>query len=597
MNDHLRPNATLRIKLALFFAILTLLSFSAVVFLWYFKNDLELAVPVAVIVVGFSLVIFTASIFHSRQIARISRILPLLGQQQFADARSLLNPRKHSFLPDEIGHLDNVITSLSYQLESLEKKDALRTREMEHLSLFDSLTGLANRNLFQYEVETDLENLDTQNGLLAIAVLDLDNFKRINDSVGHHLGDVLLGKFGLRIKSATRNLGLIARLGGDEFAIILRGMKTRAEIEMHCQKILKLSLKPIDLNGQNVVVSCSLGVAIATENQSFNDILKNAEIAMYAAKSQTGNTFKIFDTAMANAAHADLSMEADIRRAILKEEFVLFLQPKLNMDNKVLGYEALARWNHPERGIVGPAEFIPEMEELGLIKKLDKFILDVSCQQLVLLQDEYPEISIAVNISLHHFSNASFLSFLKSCLQKYAFDPGRLELEITETLLMENLNAGMDIINQIKSLGVSIAIDDFGTGYSSLSYLKNLPVDTIKIDREFIKDIPDSESDVQISTIIIFLAKQLGFTVVAEGVETEQQLDFLKANQCDLAQGFYFSKPMPAAKAISYLPNFSPDPQDKGHQIPTDIIPQNTFASISEIGSKHAKNNHSIFRN
>ncbi|GAB1270040.1 hypothetical protein NBRC116493_32940 [Aurantivibrio infirmus] len=582
MTDQVRSSSFLSIKWKSFLAIVTSLLLVAAIFLWLFDNSLELAIPATVMVVVFSFVFLAASFYHSRQIARISQILPLLGQQQFTEARSLLKGNKRSFLPDEIGHLDDVITSLSYQLESLEKNVALRTREMERLSLFDSLTGLANRNLFQYEVETDLENLHLRNGLLAIAILDLDNFKRINDSVGHHLGDVLLGKIALRIKSATRNLGLIARLGGDEFALILRGMKTPAEIEFHCQKILKLILKPIDLNGQQVVVSCSLGVAIATKSQSFNDVLKNAEIAMYAAKSHVGNTFKLFDNAMANAAHANLSMEADIRRALLKKEFTLFLQPKLNMHNQVRGFESLARWQHPERGIVEPAEFIPAMEELGLIKQLDKYILEESCQQLVLLQDQNPDISIAVNISLSHFSNASFLAFLKTCLQKYTFDPSRLELEITETLLMENLNAGMEVINQIKQLGVSIAIDDFGTGYSSLSYLKNLPVDTIKIDREFIKDIPDSESDMQISSVIIFLAKQLEFIVVAEGVETEQQLDFLKANQCDLAQGLFFSEPLPAEQAMSYLFNFETNASQKKDNNFSGQFRSNTYASFSE---------------
>lgn len=491
---------------------------------------------------------------YIRRINQQLQVLPMLGQKQFHEVRNMISQnRRARIYHDEFDHLDNSVTALTYQLESLEKAVSLRNKEMERLSLFDSLTGLANRNLFLYELQHDVQRFQQQGGMLAIVILDLDKFKRINDTLGHQLGDILLGKIGSRLRTATRNLGLVARLGGDEFALILRSAKKYAQVEVLCQKILDLVHKPIELDQHTVVISCSLGISLAGTAQSATDLVKNAEIAMYKAKESGGNAYRVFNAVMATEAHANLSLEAEIRRAFDNKEFTLYLQPKVNMDSQIEGFESLVRWDHPDRGILPPNEFIPAMENMGLISRLDNFVLDASCRQLKVLQLHYPNISIAVNISSTHFTDKNFLVFLKDCLNQYPINPSKLELEITETLLMENMNVGMEIIKQIKELGVSIAIDDFGTGYSSLSYLKKLPVDTIKIDREFIKDIPDSESDMQISSVIIFLAKQLNFKVVAEGVETSEQLVFLKANHCDLAQGFYFSKPIPAHKSMIML--------------------------------------------
>lgn len=489
-----------------------------------------------------------------------AQLLPLLGQKQYQPVREELNhPRAQRYFRDELDNLDEATTTLSFQLESLEKAVELRTNEMERLSLFDPLTGLANRNLFQYEAQQAVKSYQQSNqrgaptAKVGIILFDLDKFKRINDSLGHQLGDRLLSKVAERLKNATRSLGLVARLGGDEFAILVRNIKNTKQLELLSQKINQLIRKPVQIDGNKIVVSSSIGASIIASQQGASDLIKHAEIAMYKAKEAGGNGYQLFDAAMATEAHRNLSLEAEIRRGFEQNEFTLYLQPKVNMDSEVEGFESLIRWDNPDRGTVPPNDFIPAMEEMGFISKLDNWVLEASCRQLHVWKELFPEISIAVNISSTHFTDRNFISFLQSCLQKYPIDPKRLELEITETLLMENMHAGLEVIGQIKALGVHIAIDDFGTGYSSLSYLKNLPVDTLKIDREFIRDIPESESDMQISSIIIFLAKQLGFKVVAEGVETSEQLVFLKANQCDLAQGFYFSKPIPAHKAIVML--------------------------------------------
>ncbi|GAB3095776.1 EAL domain-containing protein [Aestuariicella hydrocarbonica] len=517
--------------------------------------------PLAVggIYFGLSLTLALCIYFIARQVSQRlnnhAKLLPLLGQKQYQQFRDQLSRLSKDHWIGEFDEIEDSLNRLSLQLETQEKTVDSRNQEVERLSLFDPLTGLANRQLLQYELQNDLAQpaLNSRENIVAVILLDLDNFKRINDSLGHHLGDVVLEKMASRIKSSVHSLGLVARLGGDEFAILLRSAKHPEQAHLLCQKVLQLVRKPLKVEGTTLVISCSIGISTATLGNTSEDLLKHAEIAMYKAKKAGGNAHLMFNAHMAAEAHDNLYLESEIRHGLEQSQFTLYLQPKVNMDGMTKGFESLVRWDHPERGIISPAEFIPAMESMGFISQLDNWILEASFRQLKVLEPHHPEIVISVNISSTHFTKHSFLVFLNECLQKYPINPNRLELEITETLLMENMNEGREVINTIKQMGVRIAIDDFGTGYSSLSYLKNLPVDTLKIDRVFIKDIPDSESDKQISSVIIFLAKQLNFTVVAEGVETLAQLNFLKDNHCDQAQGFYFSKPIASHKAIIML--------------------------------------------
>ncbi len=483
------------------------------------------------------------------------QLMPLLGQKRYQELREQQQQTHTRTWIHELRELEEAVTTLSYQMEAQEKTVDIRQQEVERLSLYDPVTGLANRQLFQYELKNDLKQLSshTQDSLVAVLLLDLDNFKRINDSLGHQLGDIILEKMAKRLKGALQALGLVARLGGDEFAILLRSAKRPDQLHSLSQKILELINRPLKLDNTTLVISCSIGLSIASPEDSYEDLLKHAEIAMYKAKKSGGNAHLLFNTQMAAEAQDKLSLESELRRGFKDSEFTLYLQPKVNMNGLIKGFESLVRWDHPDRGTLPPSEFIAAMENMGFISQLDNWVLEASFRQLKVLEPHYPEMILGVNISSTHFTKKRFLTFLQECLQKYPINPSRLELEITETLLMENMNAGREVINKIKQMGFRIAIDDFGTGYSSLSYLKNLPVDSLKIDREFIKDIPNSESDMQISSAIIFLAKQMHFTVVAEGVETSEQMMFLKANQCDLAQGFFFSKPIPAHKAILML--------------------------------------------
>ena len=531
------------------------------------KLDQDIKRTLVYSTVGLAVTCLILLLLSQAYISRIKhhlKLIPKLESKQFNEVRSELphNEQITRWFVDEFDQLNQATNDLTNQYESLEHTVTSRTEEMQRLSLFDPLTGLANRNLLQYELQSDVDNIDQSgNKLLALILIDLDKFKRINDALSHQEGDNLLAKIAQRLKGATQHLGIIARMGGDEFALLLHGFQRASQAESLSQKILALVAKPISLdNHPNIEINASIGVAIYTEDCSPHDLIKQAEIALYKAKAAGGGHVQVYSPDMADAFSDTLSLEGEIKRAFKEKEYTLYLQPKVNMDAKIEGFEALARWDHPDRGILSPAEFIPVIEKIGLIHMLDNWVLEASCRQLNVWKEHFPQISLAVNISSTHFTDQRFLETLKQCLKKYPIDPNTLELEITETLLMENLGAGLDVINQIKELGVSIAIDDFGTGYSSLSYLKTLPIDTLKIDREFIKDIPESEADMQISSIIIYLAKQLGYKVVAEGVETSEQMVFLKANRCDLAQGFYFSKPVPAHKTMVML-----EYQQSGH--------------------------------
>ncbi|GAA5315664.1 MAG: hypothetical protein AseanaTS_08690 [Candidatus Pelagadaptatus aseana] len=499
-------------------------------------------------------IVMVAHSFSDR-LRKLTNLLPLIGEGRFQEVHGALASSIKTKNPTELDQLETSLLELSDKMEDQNRNIDFHNKEIERMSLFDTLTGLANRHLFQYEVQSDLQEIreDKREDMIAVIIIDLDKFKRINDSLGHQLGDLLLEKLGKRLKKATSSLGLIGRPGGDEFAILLRNLKRTEQLDSLCNKLLALVSRPINLGETSVVVNASIGVAASSAGESASDLVRHAEIAMYKAKDNGGNNYCIFSPEMASEAHENLLLESEIRRAFEEEEFTLYLQPKVDMNNKIRSFEALVRWEHPDKGIIPPGEFIPAMENMNFISQLDDWILETSCRQLKILMQHYPGLSIAVNISSTRFAEESFLHFLQECIKVYQLDPSHLELEITESMLMENMAGAMKILSEIRDMGVSIAIDDFGTGYSSLSYLKDLPVNTVKIDRAFICDIPDSEKDMQISSVIIYLAKKLNYKVVAEGVETKDQMEFLKDSQCDLMQGFYFSKPIPAHKVLLML--------------------------------------------
>ncbi|AFV00868.1 putative bifunctional diguanylate cyclase/phosphodiesterase [Simiduia agarivorans] len=487
---------------------------------------------------------------HLRRLYRQINTLRLLADQQFDQARARLGSRNRKRI-DELDLLGEVAADLTYQLEATARSADSRSREMERLALYDPLTNLPNRNLFVYEVQQLLDSGQDINRA-AILVIDVDKFQRINDSLGHQSGDLLLSKVADRIRAAIGNKDFCARLSGNIFGVLIPNL-ANTDLKIRINKISEMVRQPLIIKQQKLIITVSMGMAPLEHGTSAMELLRNAEIAMYRAKQQGGNSFLQFTPEFKSISRSKVSLEAEIHRALEQKEFRLYLQSKVDMSSTIRGFEALCRWDHPDKGVLAPQDFVPVMTDLGLQSQLDKWMLEAACRQLKTWQNLYPDVMISVNVASDHFSHPSFLTYLQQTINRYGIKPGQLELEITETLLMENITLALQTIEKVKALGVSIAIDDFGTGYSSLSYLKNLPVDTLKIDREFIKDIPYDESDMHISAVIIFLARQLGFKVVAEGVETSEQLVFLKANHCDLAQGYLFSKPIPAHKAMIVL--------------------------------------------
>lgn len=485
-----------------------------------------------------------------RRLYREIGTLRLISDKQFEAARFRLPNHPKSSL-DELDLLTEVTAELTYQLEASARTTDTHNREMERLALYDPLTNLPNRNLFIYEIEQLLESgADIDKS--AILVIDVDKFQRINDSLGHQSGDQLLAKVSERIQGAVGGKDFCARLSGNIFGVLIISLNA-ADLKIRINKVSEMIRQPLIIKQQKLIITASIGVTQIEHGTSAVEQLRNAEIAMYRVKQQGGNSYLQFTPEFKSISRSKVSLEAEIHRALEHKEFRLYLQSKVDMNSTIQGFEALCRWDHPDRGVLTPAEFVPIMADLGLQTPLDKWMLEAACRQLKTWQTLYPDIQVSVNIASDHFSSTAFLPFLQQTINRYGIKPGQLELEITETLLMDNITLALRTIEKVKALGVSVAIDDFGTGYSSLSYLKNLPVDTLKIDREFIKDIPFDESDMHISAVIIFLARQLGFKVVAEGVETIEQLEFLKANHCDLAQGYYFSKPIPAHKAMIML--------------------------------------------
>ncbi|MBB3168937.1 putative bifunctional diguanylate cyclase/phosphodiesterase [Simiduia aestuariiviva] len=479
-----------------------------------------------------------------------TKTLHLLAEQQYEVARQRL-PKKPKRSRDELDLLADVASELTFQLEASARSADHRNREMERLALYDPLTNLPNRNLFIYEIEQLLEN-GANVYKSTVVVIDVDKFQRINDSLGHQSGDLLLSKVADRIRAAVGGKDFCARLAGNVFGVLIT-CQNPADLKIRINKINEMIRQPMIIKQQKLIITASMGLTGLEHGTAAVELLRNAEIAMYRAKQKGGNSYLEFSPEFKSISRSQVSLEAEIHRALEQKEFRLYLQSKVDMSSTIRGFEALCRWDHPDRGILNPAEFVPMMADLGLQTELDNWMLEASCRQLKTWQNLYPDIKVSVNVASDHFSSSHFLPFLQQTINRYGIRPGQLELEITETLLMDNITLALRTIEKVKALGVSIAIDDFGTGYSSLSYLKNLPVDTLKIDREFIKDIPFDESDMHISAVIIFLARQLGFQVVAEGVETQEQLAFLQANHCDLAQGYLFSKPIPAHKAMIVL--------------------------------------------
>ncbi len=431
------------------------------------------------------------------------------------------------------------------------------------LAQFDSLTGLANRSVFRERVERAMQRAQHYGHLGAVFFLDLDNFKRINDTLGHSLGDKLLQEVARRLTNTIRSSDsvcdthlcdaadghLIARLGGDEFTVLLPEIGQIKDAENIARRVLDAIGVSINLSGHEVVVTPSIGIAIFPHHgENVDSLLKNVDTAMYYVKRAGKNNYELFVNSMNVLAKRRLELESGLRHAIDNNELSLNYQPQVNIESgRIIGAEALLRWNSGKLGMVSPAEFIPVAEESGLISPIGEWVLREACRQVKEWQDDgLPEIRVAVNLSVQQFAKQSFDKLVSKVLLDTGLPVHCLELELTENMLMDDVEGAVETLHKLKALGVCLAIDDFGTGYSSLSYLKRFPIDKLKVDQSFITHVTSDPGDASVTQAIIAMAHNLDLTVTAEGVEEAPQLEFLRQNNCEEVQGYYFSRPLRA---------------------------------------------------
>lgn len=430
-------------------------------------------------------------------------------------------------------------------------KERRAEAKIAHMAHHDPLTDLPNRAQFTLQLDQALRWL-ARDGQLAVLFLDLDNFKNINDTLGHSAGDGLLQVVADRLRGCLRETDCIARLGGDEFVIIQTQVEQPSDVAVFATRIREALIEPYDILGNHIVIDTSIGIAIApTDGTTADELIKNADMALYSAKGSGRGTYRFFEKNMDERMMERLALELDLRKALVSGEFEIHYQPLVNLEhNEIRCCEALLRWNRPERGLVGPDLFIPVAEETGLIARIGEWVLRTACQEAA----GWPnDVTLAVNVSPVQFKSQNLVQVVTRALAASGLSSNRLEIEITETVLMEDTEATLTTLNQLQALGVRIAMDDFGTGYSSLSYLQKFPFDKIKIDASFIKGLSEKAESTAVVRAIITLAESFRIVTTAEGVETDEQLEILKSLGCTEMQGFLFSEPCTAVDLAKML--------------------------------------------
>lgn len=426
---------------------------------------------------------------------------------------------------------------------------------LDYLAHVDPVTGLPNRHTFNERLSAAIAKARQFGGSVGLLFLDLDNFKFVNDTLGHHAGDMLLQLVARRLQECLRSDDIICRIGGDEFAIIIEPSGGSASTEV-AAKVRTALTEPFDIDVHDIYVTASIGISIFPDDaDDLETLTRNADTAMYQAKGKGKNTFEQFHPDLDKHAQKRLSLETSLRKAIERGEFQLYYQPQISMrTGGIVGLEALLRWNHPELGLVSPQDFIPIAEESGLIVPIGRWVLQSACRQVAEWRDSgLGLMHVAVNLSGRQTRDSELVHDIIGALRDADIPASQLELEITETVLMDNVHANVDLFNRLQKEGIRLSIDDFGTGYSSMAYLKRFPIDQVKIDSTFVRDIPGDRDDEAVTRAIIAMATSLGLSVVAEGVETEAQLKFLSSAGCDIMQGFYFAEPRPPSEVAQFL--------------------------------------------
>ncbi|HVS30188.1 MAG TPA: EAL domain-containing protein [Thermoanaerobaculia bacterium] len=473
-----------------------------------------------------------------------------------------LSGRGMELLAAHSGFIDLLIQTLvgvgmiACLLEDEREAAELAAVEIEHLAYHDALTGLPNRPLFMDRLIISLAQANRGNQKLAVFFLDLDRFKDINDSLGHSMGDALLKSVAERIRRCVREGDTVARFGGDEFTLLIPRIENIEDAAKIAHKIIETLKIPFVIHDQELFVTTSIGVSLFPgDGLDPETLVRNADTAMYRAKDQGRDNYQLYAPAMNARAVERLAKENSLRKALSQNELVLYYQPQIDSrTNATIGVEALIRWQHPEEGLLSPARFISVAEVSGLIVPIGEWVIYTACRQIKIWQKKIDkELTVAVNLSARQFQQPDLVSQIRNVVMETGIDPSSLEVEITESNAMQNAENTMYTLRELKALGIRISMDDFGTGYSSLNYLKRFPIDTLKLDQIFVRDVTTDPTDAAIVSAVISMAHSLNLKVVAEGVETEEQLDFLRRQHCDVIQGYLFSPPLPANALESFL--------------------------------------------
>lgn len=516
-------------------------------FQFYKRSVFASAVLLLFIFVMLTLYLFAR--FRMR-LMNLSRRLPLLAKREFEKFKQqkLEDNKKHLLgFTDELDTLENATENLASQLEHLDIQNRKNLAKLEKLAMYDSLTELPNRNMLNFQIEKRLSQSLRNPQLVALMFIDIDDFKKVNDGFGHEVGDTLLQVAGQRIVQTLRESDITTRFGGDEFVILLSETSHLEQIEAVASKLIKGFSLPLYIEDKPFYMSISIGIAITKGAElSSVELLKHADIAMYEAKGISGSAFKIYDASMNAKLVKRLDLEAAARAAMLENQFSLAMQPILNLQSQnLIGFEALLRWHHPERGMISPGEFIPVLENTSFMLQLDYWVIARTCRILrQMAEHEMGELKVAINLSASQFTDPELPNYLQMQIDKYGVKPSNIEVELTETALVADMSTTVTIIKRIQALGCRIAIDDFGTGYASLSYLKNIPANTVKLDQSFIAGMMENQSDRNIVYAAISMVKGMGMQVVGEGIERASQFELLCHFGCDYGQGYLINRPI-----------------------------------------------------